>query len=291
MKKFAALTLSALLFFSTTSLAENDGLVVNLEDEICGSVEGQWIPGRLTRKGSFSSFASQLKTTRSRIKKLKKRKRLTKTLRMRKKLKKLRQRIKKSQCAVLTGQEQPESPTVAPTIPENPIPTSTPTPTSIPTLTPTSSPSPTSTPTPTSIPGGGTSFSNHRLQAMVDSNMAIINDNVYDAMTACFLWLAGDMVEFIEGSALGSCVTARIYNITRDETCDFWCETTYDHKITSINDSSFVVNDVVFETWTGCFGMSEGDTLISLDGRVDNFCLFHEFYNTRTDRICKATCP
>jgi hypothetical protein len=57
-----------------------------------------------------------------------------------------------------------------------------------------------------------------------DDEVFIINGEKYEAKTYCFGWETGDEVAFLEGSPLGACASAVIYNLRLKETCDVWCE-------------------------------------------------------------------
>ncbi len=57
-----------------------------------------------------------------------------------------------------------------------------------------------------------------------DDELFIINGEKYEAQTYCLGWNEGEEVLFIEGSSLGACATAKLYNVNRRESCDVWCE-------------------------------------------------------------------
>jgi hypothetical protein len=52
----------------------------------------------------------------------------------------------------------------------------------------------------------------------------IINGEVYEAKTYCFNMNEGDKVIFLEGSAFGACVTAKLLNLRTKNSCSVWCE-------------------------------------------------------------------
>lgn len=57
-----------------------------------------------------------------------------------------------------------------------------------------------------------------------NDELFIINGERYEAKTYCLGWEQGDRVIFLEGSALGVCVSAKILNLNRNEVCEVWCE-------------------------------------------------------------------
>jgi len=52
----------------------------------------------------------------------------------------------------------------------------------------------------------------------------IINGERYEAKTYCFNMRVGDPIIFIEGSAHGICVSAKLLNLRTDNECRVWCE-------------------------------------------------------------------
>ena len=62
------------------------------------------------------------------------------------------------------------------------------------------------------------------IQAAVNDEKFIINDEVFEAKTYCLGWDEGDKVIFIDGSANGVCVSATLFNLDRNEKCEVWCE-------------------------------------------------------------------
>ena len=62
------------------------------------------------------------------------------------------------------------------------------------------------------------------IQVAHDDEFFIINGEKFEAQTYCFGWDEGDRVIFLEGSELGACATAKIYNLDKKTACDFWCE-------------------------------------------------------------------
>jgi len=64
----------------------------------------------------------------------------------------------------------------------------------------------------------------YEIEAAVNDEHFVINGEKFDAKTYCMGWEEGDMVIFVDGSAMGVCVAATLYNVTRRETCEVWCE-------------------------------------------------------------------
>ena len=57
-----------------------------------------------------------------------------------------------------------------------------------------------------------------------NDELFIINGEKFESKTYCLGWEEGETVIFIEGSPLGVCVSATLYNLDRGEKCDVWCE-------------------------------------------------------------------
>ena len=64
----------------------------------------------------------------------------------------------------------------------------------------------------------------YEIEAAVNDEKFIINGELFEAKTYCLGWDEGQRVLFIEGSALGACATATLYNLDREEKCEAWCE-------------------------------------------------------------------
>lgn len=62
------------------------------------------------------------------------------------------------------------------------------------------------------------------IEAAANDETFIINGEVFKAKTYCLGWSKGDSIIFIEGSALGVCTSAKLFNSNRNQTCDVWCE-------------------------------------------------------------------
>ena len=64
----------------------------------------------------------------------------------------------------------------------------------------------------------------YEIEAAINDEHFIINGEKFDAKTYCLGWEEGDMVIFVDGSPFGVCVTATLYNVSRRQTCEVWCE-------------------------------------------------------------------
>ncbi len=73
-------------------------------------------------------------------------------------------------------------------------------------------------------PSSSYSATTYEIEASHNDEIFIINGEMYKAKTYCFLWDKGDIVIFLEGSSFGACVSATLYNVTRDKKCEVWCE-------------------------------------------------------------------
>ena len=68
------------------------------------------------------------------------------------------------------------------------------------------------------------SKSRYLIEASRNDEVFIINGERYEAKTYCFNMNKGDTIIFIEGSALGACVSAELLNVTTGNECHVWCE-------------------------------------------------------------------
>ena len=59
---------------------------------------------------------------------------------------------------------------------------------------------------------------------MHNDELFVINGEKFSAKTYCFNFEEGDEVMFLEGSASGTCTTAKILNLRTKQVCDTWCE-------------------------------------------------------------------
>lgn len=64
----------------------------------------------------------------------------------------------------------------------------------------------------------------YEIEVSHNDELFIINGEKYEAKTYCFNMEKGDRVVFIEGSALGVCVSAKIVNTRTNRVCEVWCE-------------------------------------------------------------------
>lgn len=64
----------------------------------------------------------------------------------------------------------------------------------------------------------------HEVQAAVDDEKFIINDETFEAKSHCKDLETGDSVVFVEGSASGACTSATILIRRTKERCELWCE-------------------------------------------------------------------
>ena len=71
---------------------------------------------------------------------------------------------------------------------------------------------------------GRSSVTTYEVELAHNDELFIINGEKYSAKTYCFGWMKGDRVVFLEGSALGVCVSAELFNTRTQSKCDVWCE-------------------------------------------------------------------
>jgi len=69
--------------------------------------------------------------------------------------------------------------------------------------------------------GDATSY---EIEVAHNDELFIINGEKYEAKTYCMGWDAGDEVIFLEGSPFGACASATLYNKSKRDTCEVWCE-------------------------------------------------------------------
>lgn len=70
----------------------------------------------------------------------------------------------------------------------------------------------------------GTSRPSYEIEVSHNDELFIINGEKFEARTYCFNMDEGDRVIFIEGSALGACVSATVINLRTKDKCELWCE-------------------------------------------------------------------
>jgi hypothetical protein len=64
----------------------------------------------------------------------------------------------------------------------------------------------------------------YEIEAAGNDEVFVIDGNVFKAKVYCMGWDVGDKVVFLEGSSSGLCVSAKLYNTSRRQTCEVWCE-------------------------------------------------------------------
>ena len=69
-----------------------------------------------------------------------------------------------------------------------------------------------------------TTTDSYQIEFAHNDEVFIINGEKFEAQTYCLGWDVGDSVLFIDGSPLGACASAKLFNINRKEACDVWCE-------------------------------------------------------------------
>ena len=67
------------------------------------------------------------------------------------------------------------------------------------------------------------SAESYELQASVNDEKFLINDEKFEAKTYCFNMEQGDQIIFMDGSPLGACASATLYNTRTKQTCEVWC--------------------------------------------------------------------
>jgi len=64
----------------------------------------------------------------------------------------------------------------------------------------------------------------YEIEVAHNDELFIINGEKFEAKTYCLGWDSGEYVIFLDGSPMGACVTAVLYNVNRKEKCEVWCE-------------------------------------------------------------------
>ena len=64
----------------------------------------------------------------------------------------------------------------------------------------------------------------YEIEVAHNDELFIINDERFEAKLYCFGWYKGDKIIFLDGNPNGVCTSATLYNITRDKSCEVWCE-------------------------------------------------------------------
>ena len=65
---------------------------------------------------------------------------------------------------------------------------------------------------------------NYFIETSHNDELFIINGEKFEAKTYCFGMEEGDPIKFLEGCALGVCVSAEILNLRSGNKCRVWCE-------------------------------------------------------------------
>lgn len=70
----------------------------------------------------------------------------------------------------------------------------------------------------------GSTRPSYEIEVSHNDELFVINGEKYEAKTYCFNMEEGDRVTFLEGSALGACVSAKLLNLRTRDICEVWCE-------------------------------------------------------------------
>ena len=62
------------------------------------------------------------------------------------------------------------------------------------------------------------------IEAVANDEIFVINGEKFEAQTYCLGWTENESVIFLDGSEYGACASASIFNISRAESCDVWCD-------------------------------------------------------------------
>jgi uncharacterized metal-binding protein len=63
----------------------------------------------------------------------------------------------------------------------------------------------------------------YEIEAAGNDEKFVIDGELYEAKTYCMGWDEGDSVIFVDGTP-GACADATLFNMSRRETCEVWCE-------------------------------------------------------------------
>lgn len=76
--------------------------------------------------------------------------------------------------------------------------------------------------------GKTTSVHNKNSQYLIDiainDETFFINGKKFKAKLYCLGWDKGNKVVFVKGSSLGACVSATLFNVNLNQSCEVWCE-------------------------------------------------------------------
>ena len=64
----------------------------------------------------------------------------------------------------------------------------------------------------------------YKIQAVGSGDKIVLNGEFFDPKLFCSRWSKGDRVIFLDGSALGVCVSATLFNLDSLEACEVWCD-------------------------------------------------------------------
>ncbi|MCI0559206.1 MAG: hypothetical protein MN733_11985 [Nitrososphaera sp.] len=64
----------------------------------------------------------------------------------------------------------------------------------------------------------------YMIEAAVNDEVFLINDQKFRAQTYCFNMNEGDQIMFLDGDPNGGCASATLFNLTTRTQCDAWCE-------------------------------------------------------------------
>lgn len=75
-----------------------------------------------------------------------------------------------------------------------------------------------------SAPESRSAPDSYEIEVAHNDELFVINGEKFEAQTYCLGWEEGDDVLFLEGSPLGACASAELFNLRTREKCDVWCE-------------------------------------------------------------------
>jgi len=64
----------------------------------------------------------------------------------------------------------------------------------------------------------------YKIQAVGSGDKIVLNGEFFDPKLFCSRWSKGDRVIFLDGNALGACVSATLFNLDSLEACEVWCD-------------------------------------------------------------------
>jgi hypothetical protein len=63
----------------------------------------------------------------------------------------------------------------------------------------------------------------YEIESAGNDEKFVIDSELYSAKTYCLGWDVGDDIVFVDGTP-GVCTSATLYNKSKRQTCDVWCE-------------------------------------------------------------------